>query len=211
MGVPAKARPAAALRALGGFALFIGLPLLALAVRDRLFAFLLLWSVALLAHRAGGRGLRAEWNVAGFRAGWKPVLLRAALAAPLLAALAWALLGKDALFALPRGNPALWAAILCLYPLLSVWPQEIVYRQFLLRLTGPKHFIAASALAFGWLHAILLNPVAILLTAAGGALFARTYGASRSLALACFEHALYGCLIFTVGLGRFFFTGAAWH
>ena len=33
----------------------------------------------------------------------------------------------------------------------------------------------------------------------------------RSLWLTCLEHGLYGCLIFTIGLGRYFYTGAAWH
>ena len=48
------------------------------------------------------------------------------------------------------------------------------------------------------------------MTAAGGWLFARDYARHRSLTLVCLEHAAYGCVIFTVGLGRFFYSGAAW-
>jgi hypothetical protein len=48
------------------------------------------------------------------------------------------------------------------------------------------------------------------MTTAGGLLFARDYARHRSLSLTCLEHSLYGCLIFTIGLGRFFYTGAAW-
>lgn len=33
----------------------------------------------------------------------------------------------------------------------------------------------------------------------------------RSRRVICIEHSLYGCLIFAVGLGRFFYTGAALH
>jgi len=43
---------------------------------------------------------------------------------------------------------------------------------------------------------------------AGGWLFGGTYRRSRSLGLVCLEHALYGDLIFTVGLGQYFFHGA---
>ncbi len=42
----------------------------------------------------------------------------------------------------------------------------------------------------------------------GGWLFADTYRQSRSLWLVCLEHALYGDLIFTIGLGTFFYHGA---
>ncbi len=103
-----------------------------------------------------------------------------------------------------------------LYPLLSVWPQEVIYRRFLRRRYAPLFgagtgFIIASALAFGFAHILFLNWVAVALTLAGGALFARSYVGHGSLFLACFEHSLYGCLIFTIGLGNFFFTGAAWH
>ncbi len=35
-------------------------------------------------------------------------------------------------------------------------------------------------------------------------MFAARYQQSRSLAASSFEHALYGCFLFTVGLGQFF-------
>jgi hypothetical protein len=59
-------------------------------------------------------------------------------------------------------------------------------------------------------HVLLMNPVAVIMTALGGYLFAKDYARHQSLALACLEHALYGCWVFTLGLGIFFYTGAAW-
>jgi membrane protease YdiL (CAAX protease family) len=117
---------------------------------------------------------------------------------------------------LPRHRPILWVAIMLLYPLLSVWPQEVIFRRFLLHRYAPifgerAGFIAASALAFGYAHIIFLNWIAIAMTTAGGAMFAYDYARHRRLGLACLEHSLYGCLIFTIGLGRYFYTGAAWH
>ena len=47
----------------------------------------------------------------------------------------------------------------------------------------------------------------VVLTAIGGWFFATTYARTRSLWLASFEHALYGQLVFTVGLGQYFYGG----
>ena len=116
----------------------------------------------------------------------------------------------------PFDHTRLWAAIMVLYPALSVLPQEMIYRRFIFRryaklLTGPRQRIAASAGAFAVAHVIFLNPWAVLLTGIGGVLFAETYARTGRLRYVWLEHALYGCLIFTIGLGRFFYTGTAWH
>jgi membrane protease YdiL (CAAX protease family) len=66
---------------------------------------------------------------------------------------------------------------------------------------------AASALAFAWAHVVLLNFVAVALTLVGGWLFARTYQRTHSLVATALQHAAYGCLLFTVGLGHWFVTG----
>jgi hypothetical protein len=117
---------------------------------------------------------------------------------------------------LPRHRPVLWVAIMLLYPLLSVWPQEVIFRRFIFHryaslFPTPLSMVAASAIAFGFAHVIFLNWIAVAMTTAGGAMFAADYARHRSLALSCLEHSLYGCLVFTIGLGRFFYTGAAWH
>jgi membrane protease YdiL (CAAX protease family) len=142
------------------------------------------------------------------------VILRFAVFGTVLTLATWALL-PHLFLSLPRQHPILWLAIMVLYPVLSVWPQEVIYRRFLFhryaRVFGESGVVLASALAFGFAHVIFLNPIAVTLTTAGGAMFAWNYARERSLYLACMEHALYGCLIFTIGLGQFFYTGAAWH
>ena len=67
--------------------------------------------------------------------------------------------------------------------------------------------ILASAAAFAFLHIIFRNGLAVALTFAGGLLFAARYAQTGSLAASTFEHALYGCWLFTVGLGQFFYHG----
>lgn len=113
----------------------------------------------------------------------------------------------------PRERPGIWLMVMLLYPLLSVYPQEIIFRAFFFHRYGPVFVrpgvtIGASAIAFGWAHIILHNWVAVTLSAIGGALFAWTYERSRSLLAASIEHALYGCAIFTLGLGWYFYMGA---
>jgi len=112
----------------------------------------------------------------------------------------------------PRTNPERWRLVMVLYPLLSVAPQGIIWRTFLFHryreLFGQGlGMVIASTIAFAWVHVVFQNWVAIALTLAGGALFAWTYRQSRSNFLASFEHALYGCLVFTIGFGRFLFGG----
>lgn len=67
--------------------------------------------------------------------------------------------------------------------------------------------IVASAAAFAFMHIIFRNWVAVGLTFAGGLLFAARYAETSSLAASSFEHSLYGCWLFTVGLGQYFYHG----
>ncbi|WP_338666671.1 CPBP family intramembrane glutamic endopeptidase [Pseudodesulfovibrio methanolicus] len=143
------------------------------------------------------------------RANLRAIALRSLAIAlcSVLVVLVWA---PDQLFSFPRTRPLLWAAVMLLYPLLSAFPQEAVYRAFLFRRYAPilqsDHARTwASVLAFSFLHIVFGNWVAVALTLPAGWIFARTYRRTGSLILASVEHAAYGCIVFTVGLGRFFY------
>ena len=157
---------------------------------------------------------KTDWNAAGLnRANIKAIFLRYLPFAAFLWLFTWLVIPEH-LFSLPRERPLVWVLVMILYPLLSVVPQEIIFRSFFFRRYAPwlqseKAMIIASALAFGWLHIILQNWVAITFSAFGGLLFADTYRKKHSLALVCFEHALYGCTLFTLGLGYYFYHGQA--
>lgn len=123
-----------------------------------------------------------------------------------------ALLDRDRLFDLLRHDTALWLAIVVFYPLVSVYPQELLFRAFLLHryaaaFGAGRTVAAASALAFGFAHLLFGNAVAVGATLAGGWLFARRYQRTQSLLTVSIEHALYGITIFTVGLGHLFYHG----
>ena len=195
-------------------AIYGGGPLAILAIRRAGILFVALWLAAVIAW-LGTRGRQPPSPGASVGQALRGVFLRFAVLAPLVTLATW-LSFPDLFLSLPRSRPLFWAIIMVLYPLLSVWPQEMLYRGLLFHryariLPTDGARIAASAIAFGFAHVIFLNWIAIVMTAAGGLLFAWDYARHRSLRVACIEHSLYGCLIFTVGLGRFFYTSAAWH
>ena len=115
-------------------------------------------------------------------------------------------------WSLIREQPALWALVMVAYPVLSVYPQGLLYRAFFFEryaelFPGRWIMILASAVAFAFLHIVFRNWLAVALTFAGGLLFAARYAGTGSLAASSFEHALYGCFLFTVGLGQYFYHG----
>ncbi|HKV63207.1 MAG TPA: CPBP family intramembrane glutamic endopeptidase [Candidatus Acidoferrum sp.] len=127
-----------------------------------------------------------------------------------LLGLAVQLFAPEMLFSLIRRTPAVWLAVIFFYPIFSVYPQEVLYRAFFFHRYKPLFgdgagMIAVSAAVFGLAHIIFVNWVAIALTAIGGLLFGWTYRKSGSLALTCFEHAVFGDFIFTIGIGQFFY------
>ena len=83
-----------------------------------------------------------------------PVLLRDAILLILLG-LAVRVFAPEFLFSLVRRQPLFWTLIMLLYPLLSVCPQEFLYRAFFFQRYQPlfgsgRGMIAASSLAFSF-------------------------------------------------------------
>jgi uncharacterized protein len=66
-----------------------------------------------------------------------------------------------------------------------------------------RALLAVSATAFGFAHLIFGNALSVVLTLVGGWQFARRYQRTGSLLAASVEHAIYGLLVFTAGLGQF--------
>jgi uncharacterized protein len=166
-----------------------------------------------LARKSDPTFAAGRWHVAAFtRANVGTMLARFAVCALLIMA-ATAFFKPDMLFGFIREKPVLWALVMVLYPLISVVPQEIIYRRYVFArfsrlFASPMLLMLVSGLAFGFAHVVFDNSVAPALCAVGGLMFAYTYHKTRSLALVCVEHALYGNFIFTVGLGRYFYHGA---
>ena len=100
-----------------------------------------------------------------------------------------------------------------LYPLMSVAVQELVYRTFFFHrygvLFGNAWWLAIllNGVLFGLGHIVIGTPLAVYGTMLTGTLFAWRYAMTRSFWAVFLEHTLWGGLVFTVGLGRYFFTG----
>ena len=119
---------------------------------------------------------------------------------------------REWLFDCPIRHRQVWISILWTYTLFAVYPQEVIYRGFFFHryrhlFTNQRQRMHASAIAFSFAHLIYYHHYSILFSLIGGYLFAHTYQKSRSLIAVSIEHALYGCFMFTIGLGRFFYTG----
>jgi hypothetical protein len=108
-----------------------------------------------------------------------------------------------------------WVAVMILYPLISVTTQEIMYRVFFfhryrpLFAGDPQGGIVLNAVLFSFSHIVFQNLTTLVISFLGGLLFAWRYENSRSFWALVIEHAIYGNLIFTVGLGRYFYTGVS--
>ncbi|MDA0662505.1 MAG: CPBP family intramembrane metalloprotease [Proteobacteria bacterium] len=119
----------------------------------------------------------------------------------------------ERLLSFPRYAPERFALVVALYPFLSVLGQEIAYRLLFFRryralFPTDAAAILASAFIFALAHAFFLNWVAIVLSFAGGLVFAWSYARTSSFPLVWILHSLAGQVLFASGLGVFFYHGA---
>ena len=136
----------------------------------------------------------------------RTLLSRFVLSGLLLLVIAWLMI-PERLFDLPRHNPGFWLLFLLVYPVFSVYPQELLYRVFFFRryaalVSNQLLLILFNALLFSWSHFIFHSMVAMLYTLVGSLYFSHTYLKTGSLRLLCLEHALYGGLLISIGYGH---------
>lgn len=197
------------------FALFIGGPtLLAFVIEEPGGVLMLLWVAALAAggyvlYRTHGQPIFSRGEGVLQWAHLRPVLLRFMICAAGIAAYTW-VAERHLWLSFPRDWPFNWTVTMLLYPFLSALPQEVIYRSFFFMryaplFSSPVAMVLASALTFGYAHLFFHNWIALLFSTIGGGIFAYAYHSHRSLLLVTVEHALYGCFIFTIGLGIYFF------
>lgn len=195
--------------------LFIGVPLAMTAFFGMYSLFAVVWALAGVALIL--LILTPGWTWASLLKGpvfgeWKLILVFAIGTAATCAAFVFALVPEQFL-SMPLYRTGLWIMIMVAYPLLSALPQEVIYRSLFFERYGALFpssaaLILANGLVFGFGHLFYMNPVTIAMTAAGGALMGWAYLRNRSMLLAWVLHAVAGNLIFTLGLGLFFYHGA---
>ena len=197
--------------------LFLGLPLLLYTQREMLagllapILILLAAGCTVLLWRDGSFKRRQLWNRSAFRQHLRRTLWWF-VPGSLVVGGGFALLRPDLLLTFPRFYPEVWLLILVTYPLLSVYPQEVIFRAFLFHryhALFPSRWgkVTASGLTFGFAHIVFANWVAPAMTAVMGIQFALTYARTESTLQVAVEHGLWGLYAFTVGLGWFVYSG----
>ena len=196
--------------------LFVLIPLLLFDFGTRLAIYLSLWAAGLYAlavlYRTPGFSWRKLWDGDGWSLSAKRIaFIRFLVLAVLLAGATW-LLVPLRFMRFPIDRFPLWCAVMVVYPILSIIPQELFFRSFYFAryrgVVAEKWAgILINGLLFGFSHIVLSNWVAPTFCASGGAIIAQSYRQHRSLKWAVIEHTFYGNWVFTVGIGYYFFTG----
>ncbi len=137
---------------------------------------------------------------------WKMTLLKTFLIAILTILFVW-FTSKESLFSVLLDKPFLWIAILFFYSVFSVYPQELLYRTFYFQrykklFKSEVVLFLVNAIVFSLAHLFFKNILVLIMTFLGGILFAITYNKTKSTLLVSIEHAIYGCWLFTVGMGE---------
>lgn len=114
---------------------------------------------------------------------------------------------KTNLFSVMLNNPLLWLAILFIYSMFSVYPQELIFRTFFFQryealFKSKALLIFINAIVFSLAHLFFKNTLVLIMTFLGGILFGITFYKTKSTLYVTIEHAIYGCWLFTVGLGN---------
>jgi len=137
---------------------------------------------------------------------WKRTFVTFLLIAIVTTAYVW-YTDASLLFFVPKNDPYLFAVILLVYSLMSVWPQELIYRMFFINryeaiFKSKALLIFINAIVFSLAHLFFRNTLVLVLTFIGGLLFGLSYLKFRSTTVVTIEHALYGNWLFTVGMGQ---------
>lgn len=121
------------------------------------------------------------------------------------------LTAPEAAFRLLREQPWLLAMIVLFYPILSALPQEVIFRPLFFRRYGALlpsgALLAVNAGVFSLAHLMYWSAVVAAMTFAGGLVFGWAYRNRGSFPLAVVLHSVSGWVIFTVGLGVYFYSG----
>ncbi len=112
----------------------------------------------------------------------------------------------EALFNMPKNNIKFWIQILMIYAFFSVFTQELLYRRYFFNryqslIQNKNLLFFINVICFSLCHIFLHTTWVLIATAIGGALFAYTYKKEKSLFWTCVEHALYGNILFSIGIG----------
>lgn len=179
---------------------------------DRLFEglfFFMLVGLALLWATPGFQWRELTHGWAAIR--WKP-LAGLALVTLISGIIIMQIAAPQRMFATLLDHPERLVMIAILYPLLSALPQEVVFRALYFRryqeiMPTGYHGMILNAAFFSLAHLMYWSAVVTVMTFVGGLIFAWAHSVRRSFPMAWVMHSVAGFIIFTVGLGIYFYSG----
>lgn len=197
-----------------GFYVIIPVAVACFMPPDRLFEGLFVFMLVGLALLWATPGFHWDELLRGWRAIRWPVVAALALVTLLAGVIVMQATAPNRMFATLLDHPERLLAIAILYPLLSALPQEVVFRALYFRRyrdimpTGPQGMVLNAAL-FSLAHLMYWSGIVMVMTFAGGLAFAWAHSVRRSFPMAWVMHSIAGMVIFTVGLGIYFYSGNA--
>ena len=119
------------------------------------------------------------------------------------------ILDSNLLFNLPKNYFVLWVAVMLLYPIFSVIPQEIIFRvlffeRYSCLFKNMFLCIVLNSIIFAFIHLVFQNFHAFFITLITSPIFAYAY-VNKSFKTCFLVHTIGGQLVFTYGLGKYFY------
>ncbi len=184
------------------------LPIVILVVNIKFFFFLILILVSIYTLFTLKKDKDFNFKSLLYKICWKDVLILNIIFAVNIY-LYTLIFYPELLFSLPRKNLKLLIMIIIFYPVVSVAPQELIYRVFFCqrykKILGNSYgkIILINTIVFAYGHIIFLNFTALIFTAMASPIFLAVY-LKYSFPTCLLLHALSGLLVFIFGLGKFF-------
>ena len=119
------------------------------------------------------------------------------------------IIDKNLLFNLPANNFSLWVIVILVYPFFSVIPQEFIFRVLFFEryenlFKSQNIAILVNSIIFAYIHLVFQNFHAVFITAITSPIFAYAY-LKKSFLTCIIIHSIGGQIIFSYGLGKFFY------
>ena len=119
------------------------------------------------------------------------------------------ILDSNLLFNLPKNYFFIWVAVILIYPILSVIPQEIIFRvlffeRYSCLFKNQFLYLILNSIIFAYIHLVFQNFHAFFITLITSPIFAYAY-LNKSFKTCFLTHTVGGQLVFTYGLGEYFY------
>ena len=119
------------------------------------------------------------------------------------------ILDSNLLFNFPKNYFFIWVAVILFYPILSVIPQEIIFRvlffeRYSCLFKNQFLYLILNSIIFAYIHLVFQNFHAFFITLITSPIFAYAY-LNKSFKTCFLIHTVGGQLVFTYGLGEYFY------